>query len=64
MDILRKSNTDHTSGLIDESKFRTLIDDSKPRQIHTPYITAVNNRQLQQKNSGKYCMPLRPIKPI
>ena len=43
------SNTDHINGQIDESKPRTLIDDSKPTIIHTPYITVVNN---QQKNSG------------
>ena len=54
MSILRNSK-DHTSGLIDESKPRTLIDDLKPKTIHTPCTTFVSNRKLQQKNSGKYC---------
>ena len=33
MCILRRSNTDHTSDLIDESKPRPLIDYLKPRTI-------------------------------
>lgn len=55
LSIIKISITDHMSGLIDESKHKTLIDDLDPKIIHKLCIIAVSNCQLQQKNFGKYC---------
>ena len=60
MSILKKSNTDHTSSLIDKSKPRTLIDDSKSR--NDTYI--IHHCCQQPTKKLQQVLSLRPINPI